>query len=356
LTSLIDVNPFVLGTTDRVFNLGAGDSSCQDASGFSSSGVSGSAVCSFGSVPEFKNISDANYNSLQASLNRQLVDSRYVGRTYFTLAYTYAHSIDNASGFRQRNSNVPSYNPDLFRASSDQDVRQRITFSGGWDLPFDRMLASAPKRLTKGWSLFPIVTWHTGLPFDVFADLGERFTYNAEGPSGAGDPGNVHANIVGPLNTMNPRTTQNLTNPNSGTSSTGNYYFNPNSLSNAQSSDSTGAPPPGVLPSDSQVQANPALATYGTLPRNFFRGPGYINFDLAFSKTTEITERVKFEFRAEFFNLFNHANFTNPGIVNNANGTFAGGAGGNNPNSSLFGQITSTFDPRIIQLAGRFSF
>lgn len=356
LTSLLDANPFVIGTTDRILNLGTGDSSCQDASGFSSSGVLASAVCSFGSAPEFKNVSNANYNSLQASLNRQLVDSRYLGRTYFTLAYTYAHSIDNASGFRQRNSNVPSYQTNLFRASSDQDVRQRITFSGGWDMPFDRMWESGPKRLTKGWSLFPIVTWHTGLPFDVFARLAERFTPNAEGPSGAGDPANVHANIVGPLNTFDPRTVQTLTNNNIGGSSSGNYYFNPGSLSNAQSSDSTGAPPPGTLPSDSQVVANPALATYGTLPRNFFRGPGYINFDLAFSKTTDITERVKFEFRAEFFNIFNHANFTNPGIINNGDNSFSSGAGGNNPNSGQFGQITATYDPRIIQLAGRFSF
>jgi outer membrane receptor protein involved in Fe transport len=365
LTSLIDVNPFVLGTTDRVLNLGTGDSSCADASGFSTSGAAG--TCSFGSVPEFKNISNAFYNSLQASLNRQLVDSHYLGRTYFTLAYTLAHGIDNASGFRQRNSNVPSYQPNLFYASSDQDVRQRVTFSGGWDLPFDRFWDSGPKRLTKGWSLFPIVTWRTGLPFDVFATLGERFTYNAEGPSGAGDPGNVHANIVGPLNTLNARQNQTFTNNNSGTSSSGHFYFNPSSLSNAQCGDQNDplpgcVPGLGILPADSQVQANPALATYGTLPRNFFRGPGYVNFDLAFSKTTDITERVKFEFRAEFFNLFNHTNFTNPGVINNGNGpnngggTFSGGAGGNDPNSSLFGQITSTYDPRIIQLAGRLSF
>lgn len=352
LTSLIDVNPFVLGTTDRVLNLGQGDSSCPDATGNTSSNSNG--TCSFGSAPEFKNVSNANYNSLQASLNRQVVDSRYLGRTYFTLAYTYAHGIDNASGFRQRNSNVPSYQPGLFRASSDQDIRQRITFSGGWDLPFDQMWGSGPRRLTKGWSLFPIVTWRTGLPFDVFATLGERFTYNAEGPSGAGDPGNVHANIVGPLNTLNPRTTQSFN------GNTGKYYFNPNSLSNAQCGDTNDpfpcTPGPGILPADSQVQADPALATYGTLPRNYLRGPGYANFDLAFSKTTGITERVKFEFRAEFFNLLNHANFTNPGIINNGNGSYAGGAGGNNPNSSLFGQITSTYDPRIIQLAGRISF
>jgi len=250
---------------------------------------------------------------------------------------------------------VPSYQPDLFYASSDQDVRDRITFSGGWDLPFDHLWDSGPKRLTQGWSLFPIVTWHTGLPFDVFADLGEQYTYNAEGPSGAGDPGNTHANIVGPLNTLNPRQTQTIN------GNVGQYYFNPNSLSNAQCGDPTCVPGPGMFPMDSQVQANPALATYGTLPRNFLRGPGYINFDMAFSKTTAITERVKLEIRAEFFNIFNHANFLNPGVINLgvANGNtnpFSGGAGGSNPNSGVFGQITSTFDPRIIQLAARFSF
>ena len=81
-----------------------------------------------------------------------------------------------------------------------------------------------------------------------------------------------------------------------------------------------------------------------------------MNFDLAFSKTTAITERVKIEFRAEFFNLFNHANFLNPGVVNEGDGTLAGVAPGTNINSSQFGQITGTYDPRIIQLALRLSF
>ena len=80
----------------------------------------------------------------------------------------------------------------------------------------------------------------------------------------------------------------------------------------------------------------------------------YINIDMAFSKTTAITERVKVEFRAEFFN--NHVNFLNPSVNNNNDGTFSGAATGNNPNSSQFGQITSTYDPRIIQLALRLAF
>ena len=148
----------ILGTTNRVLNLGAGDSSRVDEDGNSSSGVDPASTCSFATLPEFKNVANANYNSLQASLTRQLTDDRYIGKTYFTLAYTYAHGIDDASGFRQRNSSVPSFDPQLFRASSDQDIRHRITFSGGWDLPFDRMWSSGSKRLTQGWSVFPIVT------------------------------------------------------------------------------------------------------------------------------------------------------------------------------------------------------
>lgn len=337
LTSLVDINPFVLGTTDRVLNLTPGNSSCVDEDGNSTSGADPAGTCSFAGLPEFKNLTKASYNSLQASLNKQISSSR-LGRTYFTLAYTYAHSIDNTSGFRERNSEVPTYLPNLFRASSDQDVRHRITFSGGWDLPFDRMWSSGPKRLAQGWSLFPVVTWRTGFPFDIFARLPDRFDPTSEGPSGAGDPFDVHANINGPTNTFDPHKTQDFG------SGPGNYWFNPNSFNNTN------------YPTNAQVVADPSLATYGTLPRNFMRGPGYINFDMAFSKTTAITERMKLELRAEFFNIFNHVNFTNPGIINNGDGTFTSGAPGTNINSGRFGQITASYDPRIIQLALRLSF
>jgi Carboxypeptidase regulatory-like domain/TonB-dependent Receptor Plug Domain len=360
LTSLVDINPFVLGTTNRVLNLTAGNSSCLDNSGNSTSGLDSSFTCSYADIPEFQNVANANYNSLQVSLTKQIAKSR-IGRTYFTAAYTLAHSIDDASGFRNRNDFVPSYDRSLFRGSSDQDVRNRITISGGWDLPFDDMWQSGPKRLTQGWSLFPIFTWHTGLPYDVFANLSEKYAPNAEGPSGAGDPFNVHANVVGGSVTQyNPGTAQTLTNPNTGTSSAGNYLFNPASLSNAQCGDANDplpcTPSATVLPSDSQVVADPALSTYGTLPRNSLRGPGYINLDMAVSKTTAITERLKLEFRAEFFNIANHANFLNPNVINSYQGYYTSGGNGTNINSAQFGQITSTADPRIIQFALRLSF
>jgi hypothetical protein len=116
----------------------------------------------------------------------------------------------NVSGFRQRNSIVPSLNTALTRASSDTDVRHRVTFNGGWDLPFDNAWESGPKRLTQGWSLFPIVTWRTGFPIDVAANLPDAFNNGTESTSGVGDPFVVRAKVVGPLNTFDPRSPANI--------------------------------------------------------------------------------------------------------------------------------------------------
>ena len=341
LTALQDVDPFAPGTTDRVLNLGAGDSTCPDLT----NGNSGLGGCTFASVLQFRNITKASYNALAASLSKQIGNS-ILGKTYFTLAYTLSHEIDNVSGFRQRNTTVPSLQPDLFRASGDSDVRNRITFSGGWDLPFDNAWKSGPKKLTRGWSLFPIVTWRTGFPLDVAANLPTAFDPASEGPSGVGDPLVVHANLVGPANTFNPRTQQTFNGV------TGHFYFNPTSFSNAQCGDLNNPPPctpgPGLFPSDAQVVADPSLATYGTVPRNFLRGPGRTNVDLTISKTTPLSrERLKLELRFDFFNIFNHAEFSNPNT--------------NVADPTTFGQILTTGDPldpkpRIIQIAAKFKF
>jgi len=333
LTSLVDINPFILGTSNRVLNLLPGNSTC-DASTF--------FLCSFSNLEEFKNVSKASYNALTASLTRQVVDARFVGRTYFTLSYTYAHSIDNTSGFRNRNSVVPTYRPGLWRASSDFDLRHRLVFSGGWDLPFDRAWSSGPKRLTQGWSVYPILSWRQGFPLDVFARIDTSGGFTNPGVTGAGDTA-PHANLTGqPITIFDPHAVQTLTGP-SGTH-TGNFYFNPAAFSNGQVGDGTCvAISPVCFPSTAQVVANPALLTYGTLPRNFFRGPGNTNLDMAFAKGTAITERVKFELRADFFNAFNHTYFSNPST---------------NITSRRFGRITSVpqDSQRIIQLGAKISF
>ncbi len=313
LTGLVDNNPMIpgSGSTVRLLNTQQGLTSNDD----------------FGFLSTFENIGKASYNSLEASLQKRLSTTRFFGDSYFQLSYTYGHTIDNTSGFRQQHSSqVPYFNHDEFHASSDFDIRQRLVLSGGWDLPFDRMWDSGPKRLTKGWSLYPIFTWRTGFPLDIQPFFTTGDTTNSPGPSGAGDQAITRVNLVGPSVTiLNPRSPQNFGgNP-------GNYWFNPANFSQ---------------PADGQ-------GNYGTLGRNAFRGPGRTNFDLALAKAINLTaERLKAEFRAEFFNILNHTEFDNPNV--------------NNFGSPTFGQITSTTnrvngtagDPnaRIIQLALRVSF
>jgi len=351
LTSLKDIDPMVPGSTNRLLNGSSGN--CGNVLGI---------VC-YGALPEFQNVSNANYNALEASLTRQPKDSR-LGTVYYTLAYTYGHNIDNASGFEQRNSAVPTYSPRLFYASGDSDVRHRISLSGGWDLPIDRVWAMAPKRLTKGWSIYPIFTYRTGFPFDISAQLPDYTDPLNPGSSGAGDPAISRAAMVAPIRTLDPRKVRTIdeisygTNPITGgcqittQAVSGNFIFDPNSFSNVPLENSNyfdGGTPNPCFPQVDPVN-NPADRTYG-LNRNVLRGPTLTNLDIALAKTTSITERCKLEFRAEFFNALNHPEFGQPTLLN----------GAANIESPTFGQITNTgtfrgATPRIGQFALRLTF
>ncbi len=321
LTSLEDINPFDLNTISgsnpsRLLNENQNatlTNYCANAGGPSD--------CPFSSAAEFGNISFANFNSLEASLTKQNGDNRYLGNTYFTLGFTYGHSLDNSSGFRNRDSQVPYYFPNQFYGSSDFDVKERLTFSGGWDLPFDRAFGTAPKRLVKGWSLYPILSWRTGFPLSISSGL--PFNPSDPGPSGAGDGYLALADFApgySRISLLNPRKNSN-------------YYFNPAAFAPIND-----AYNPGDM--------------YGTTGRDFFRGPGRTNLDMALSKNTAITERVNVEIRMDAFNVFNHGEFANPDTT---------------LTSPTFGQITTTtfgtgiVNPplqtqRILQLAGRLTF
>ncbi|MGB9234049.1 MAG: carboxypeptidase regulatory-like domain-containing protein [Terriglobales bacterium] len=355
LTSLRDLNPTVLGTTNRILN------------GSSPNCGSYVGVSCFGPLPEFQNVSNANYNAFEASLTRQPKDSR-LGTVYYTVAYTYAHNLDNASGFAQRNAQVPAYNSNFFYASGDTDIRHRISLSGGWDVPLDRVWGAAPKRLSKGWSLYPIFTFRTGFPYDISAQLPDAYDPLNPGSSGAGDPLLSHAAVVAPIKTFDPRHLRTISENTynsvydkktkqyvcqiSTQAVTGNFIFDPNSFSDVPLENNdyyNGGTSNPCFPQLDPVN-NPADRTYG-LARNVLRGPTLTNLDIAIAKTTPITERYKLEFRAEFFNALNHPEFAQPTI---ADGTA-------NIDGPTFGQITNTgtfrgATPRIGQFALRVTF
>ena len=315
LSDLIDTNPMILGTSQRVLWTQPGAD--PDGGDWSYTGT-------------FANVGHANYNSFQASLRKQTSDNRYFGSTYFTLAYSWSKNLDNASGFRQASTSVPAYDTNHFYGLSDIDVSNSITASGGWDLPFANLFASAPKRLTSGWSVYPIVTWRGGFPIDITANLPHKRVY--PGPSGVGDSELVRVNMVGrSVPTFDP---QHHYDGDTG----GAKYFDgtPGATFEWASLRNTDDNGNIIIPTPDQ-------RTYGTLPRNFFRGPGRTNVDFSVAKVTALwNERAKLEFHADFFNLFNSAQFYNPNIKS--------------PDDPLFGEITQTYDAREVQLALRFTF
>ena len=274
----------------------------------------------------FKGLNDANYNGLLASLTKRSTNWRNLGEMYFNVSYTWSHNLDNGSGFNQRSAQIPYFKPHQFYGSSDFDMRNRIEVSAGWDLPFDRLWATGPKRLTSGWSLYPIAYYQSGIPLDFYADT----AYPDEsdpGPSGYGDPQLIRPDqVVSSIQTFDPHKVQTLTNPTAGVQQTGNFFFNPADL----------------VANPCINAGNCPVGFYGSFKRDSLVGPTRFNFDLALEKATDLTERLKLMFRVEAFNIFNHTQFQNPGSTEVSD-----------PN---LGVISTTFDPRILQLALRLTF
>jgi hypothetical protein len=257
-------------------------------------GLNSPTTSNFGSNADMKTVASSSFNSLQVSLKH---NTKF---TNFLVAYTYEKSIDNGStSFDATN----FFNSRLSRALSIFDVPQDLTVSGGVKLPFEKLTRGAAKILTAGWEMSGIATFAKGEPVQLSESddnsLSGTFDATIDEPSIVGGPlfGNRNPrNQAGPGGTTVP-------------------YFNP-----------------------AYFQPEP-IGQVGNAMRRFFSGPGIYNFDLALLKDTRLTERMKLEFRAEAFNVFNHAQFMNPsGQVDNT------GQGG-------FGFVTGARDPRIMQLA-----
>jgi hypothetical protein len=235
------------------------------------------------------NIANSNYNSLQVSVERKASDIT------FLLAYTYSKAIDNASGFGDW---VNFTNYRLSRALSSYDLTHNFVASYNWAVPFDRAFSALPKRLTRGWQFIGISRFSSGFPITMRQSAGDL---SLIGESSTDTP-----DLVGPIQRQDAR------NPGPNGPNT---YFLPDAFASQQ------------------------YGQFGTANRRFFHGPGILNTDFALLKDTRITESTAVQFRAEFFNLFNHTQFNNP------SGNFS---------SSNFGVVTSARDPRIGQFSLKF--
>ena len=248
----------------------------------------------------YTNLSDGISDSDQLQVT---VDKRFSQKFALRGAYTWSKTIDLSSGFRSRSSTYTDpIDHRLDRAVADFDVPQRLVISGIWELPFDRHFQNGfVEKMAQGWQANGIATFQHGQPFTLYSEN------NSSGQNNALD----RPDIVAPIQYENPR-------------KDGGMWFNPNSFNSI-----------GPLNNDGTI--NPAgvpLFTFGTLPRNALWGPGINNFDVSLIKNTKITESKMIQFRAEFFNAFNHVQFLNPD---------------NDGNSDTFGQISTDRGMRIIQ-------
>lgn len=236
----------------------------------------------------------ASYNALVVS-----VEKRMTGNLSFLGGYRWARCIDvggSVSSFAINEFTDPRH-PSLDRGTCDSDLAQQFKLAGVWRTPNIQSLGFAGRQVLGGWTWSGILTRHDGFPFSVLA-YGDP---NLDGDSFS------RANVTGNPNSSSPTIAQ---------------WFNTAAFSE---------------PVDSN----------GNSPRNFLRGPKYVNLDSALIKSFPIPygpfgKTQKIDFRFEAFNLFNHPNLGQPGN-NMAAGT-------------LFGQITTAQDPRILQAALKFIF
>jgi hypothetical protein len=258
------------------------------------------------------------YHSGQISVQRQATDFS------FLVAYTFAKALDDSSAFGDL---VNFVNPGLSRGLSTSDVTHNFVASYIWALPFDRLFSNGPKRLTQGWQIQGITRFSSGFPVQLNQSDGD---FTLWGSSSTDMP-----NRVGPLQILNPR----KTNPNCPTlDGTGCYFIPP--AQNLKTPQFPGdVNEPACLPSVGAFAQNCVVGTFGTANRRFFHGPGFNNTDFGLLKHTVIRENLAFDIRFEFFNVFNHTQFTSPG---------------GNISSSSFGVVSSTRDPRIGQFSLKF--
>jgi hypothetical protein len=293
------------------------------------------------------------YNSLQVSLIKRL--SRGL---QLLASYTFAKSLDNASGQGIGPGIVGVINPNAEsdtsailgnqlnnranRGVSDFDRTHRFVLSYIWDLtkPAFTGRSTVGRLFFSNWQVGGIIVAMSGLPIDI-VDTGAGSFY---GLSGGSNP-LARPNLVGdPHSNIPPG-----------------YFVNPFAFARPI------VPTGQVIPSSADLAVSgpvspgtPFGTDIGNVGRNVLRGPRQTNVDFSIIKRFGLSESKNIEFRAEFFNLFNHVNLANP--ISDFNAALSSG-GSINPNTGQiinpgdFGRIISTSNnPRLIQFAVKLNF
>jgi hypothetical protein len=269
-----------------------------------------------GTIDSFRSDTISNYHSLQARLEKRMSHG-----LQFEVAYTYSHSLDDASSASLGSLNNGDFrdqrNPGMEYGNSDFDVRHHLVVSYVWELPFGKGKAFGGNasgfrnQLIGHWQIAGITSASTGNWFTVTdplvnssnTDCGGTVGYNCARPDVVGNP-NGKPCVAG-------------------------TFFNTCAFA-----------------------SDLVQGTFGNEGRNIVHGPGYQTWDVMLLKTFPVREQMRVEFRADFFNIWNHVNPLWGPI---------GAAGQVEPvaielGTPQFGSLQAARDPRFVQFAMKFYF
>ena len=218
---------------------------------------------------------NSNYNALQLDVTHRLSHS-----LQFRANYTWQKSLDIHSSSFLANGGVGGtttildpQNPRLDWGPSNFNISHRVTGNFSYELPIGKKRAlfgnvtGIADKLVSGWQWNGIITGQTGFPFTPLVGFNQSGNGDTRNP----DRVSLNPSFSGPIILGTP-----------------NQWYNPNAF---------------LLP---------LAGTYGNDGRDILTGPGLVEVDSSLFKTTQLTERLALQFRAEFFNLFNHSNFGMP--------------------------------------------
>jgi hypothetical protein len=222
--------------------------------------------CPADGTPVFSNIfaqdtiANSNYNALQISLDRSFSHG-----LLFQASYTFSKAIDQGASFENA---LNPLNFSFNRGLSLNDARHRFIFSPYWEIPIPKHEGLAGK-VVNGWGLSAIILFQSGFPIRLQTQDDQELmsSFDFEDPN--------TPQVTGRVKFIKPQTN-------------GNFWFQTSNIN------------------------DPGLGTFGNLPHALCCGPRLSNTDLVIQKDTPINERWKTQFRAEFYNAWNHTQFANP--------------------------------------------
>ena len=260
--------------------------------------------CTFSTIAELADITNSTYEAGQASLSR-----RYANGLGFNISYWFSKALDDhssmnlggASSLPLAGENDLAQNPfDLAAEHGPSlfDARHRVVGSGSWQPHLPPGVQGLVRGIFGGWQFNLIATHNSPTPFTVYDST--NVSLQANSPPISGYPAS-RPNLIG--------------NPNSGPHTVEEW-----------------------LSTAAFQRLNPVTQAgqFGNEGRNVERGPAFTDFDASLTRSFRLTEGARLQFRAESFNIANHANFGLPVA---------------DLNSPTFGQILSAASPRLMQFA-----